>query len=62
LQSRSRVGHEVIDDSSKESLEDDGKHITYQGFNIFRRSLVIITEPLDKAIEFDDNVQIATAY
>ncbi|CAG8519049.1 7932_t:CDS:2 [Funneliformis mosseae] len=36
-------------------------NLTYQGYNIFRKSLVLIVEPLDKIIEFGDNVQIATA-
>jgi len=70
-QSHSQIGHDEIKDSSEEnhssptSIEDDGVksmlNIAYQGFNIFRKSLVIIVEPLDKVIEFGDNVQVATA-
>ncbi|RIA85695.1 hypothetical protein C1645_363749 [Glomus cerebriforme] len=62
--------HENINNSSKGNHSsskniDDGVqpklNITYQGFNIFRKSLVIIVEPLDKVIEFGNNVQVATA-
>lgn len=68
--SQSQTEHAEIKDSSKEdhtsliSVEDGIKqkfNITYQGFNIFRKTLVIIVEPLDKVIEFGDNIQIATA-
>lgn len=64
--SQSQTEHAEIKNSSKgnhNSLTsvEDGVNITYQGFNIFRKTLVIIVEPLDKIIEFGDNIQIATA-
>ncbi|CAI2181849.1 4463_t:CDS:2 [Funneliformis geosporum] len=48
---------------SKSQMEQENinLNLTYQGYNIFRKSLVLIVEPLDKIIEFGDNVQIATA-
>jgi hypothetical protein len=67
---QSQTEREETKGSSKEnntyptSVEDEIKpkiNITYQGFNIFRKSLVIIVEPLDKVIEFGDNIQMATA-
>ncbi|GBB86097.1 hypothetical protein RclHR1_12550006 [Rhizophagus clarus] len=67
---KSQTEHNEIKESPKEnytsptSVEDDQIlkfNVTYQGFNIIRKSLVIIVEPLDKVIEFGDNVQIATA-
>ena len=63
--SKSQIEQDNFNDPSKgNNIEDDTKiklNVTYQGYNIFRKSLVIIIEPLDKIIEFGDNVQIATA-
>lgn len=67
--SQSQTEHAEIKNSSRgnhtslTNVEDGVKqsNITYQGFNIFRKTLVIIVEPLDKIIEFGDNIQIATA-
>ncbi|CAG8694974.1 10521_t:CDS:2, partial [Acaulospora morrowiae] len=37
------------------------KNVTYQGFSIFRKTLVIIVEPLGGIIEFGGGVKVASS-
>ncbi|CAG8495663.1 15532_t:CDS:2 [Acaulospora colombiana] len=51
-------------DGDEDEDEEEKKpvlNITYQGFSIFRKTLVIIVEPLEGIIEFGSNVKVASS-
>ncbi|CAG8601076.1 16303_t:CDS:2 [Racocetra fulgida] len=53
-----------LHDSFTNEKEEDEKptlQVTYQGFNIFYKSLIVIVEPPGQIIEFGDNVKVASA-
>ncbi|CAG8782278.1 8785_t:CDS:1, partial [Cetraspora pellucida] len=47
--------------NEKEEDEKPALQVTYKGFNIFYKSLIVIVEPPGQIIEFGDNVKIASA-